>query len=65
MPRQTASDFKSFRTLPMKDAMKRKVPDQEANLAALEEIKQNYFNIKRQTEAEEAREKNIPKEMNI
>ena len=31
----------------MKDAMKRKAPDQEANLAALAEIKQNYFNIKR------------------
>ena len=49
----------------MKDAMKRKGTDQEANLAALAEIKQNYFNIKRQTEAEEALESNIPKEMNI
>ena len=49
----------------MKDVMKRKVPDQEANLAALAEIKQNYFNIKRQTEAEQALESLNPKEMNI
>ena len=45
--------------------MKRKVPDQEANLAALAEIKQNYFTLKRQTDAEEALENLNPKEMNI
>ena len=49
----------------MKEALKRKGTDHEASFAALEEIKQNYFNIKRQTEAEEALESHIPKEMNI